>query len=89
MKPSELTLLRDQLPIIDLDRDPIPWTIDHIEPPIPFAATRCQGLVKQSPFDFIFLARSPEYTPVTADPLFDRIRRELIDEAAFLGALPS
>jgi hypothetical protein len=89
MRPSQLKLLRDHLPLLDLDRDPIPWTLDHVEPPVSFALTRYQDLAKQPLFDFIFLARSPEYTPLTADPLFDRIRCELIDEAAFLDALQS
>jgi hypothetical protein len=31
-------------------------------------------------FDLICLARSPEYTPVELDPLFDEIRAQLVDD---------
>ena len=34
----------------------------------------CACRLAEGPFDFVCLTRSPPYTPLTADPLFDRIR---------------
>ena len=33
------------------------------------------------PFDIVCLTRSPQYTPVEADAIFDAIRERFIDEA--------
>jgi hypothetical protein len=33
----------------------------------------------------VCLARSPEYTPATADTLFDAVREHVIDELAVAG----
>jgi hypothetical protein len=54
----------------------------RLEPRVPFRALPCQQYRASAPFDLVCLARSPEYTPVTCDPLFDAIREHFIDELA-------
>jgi hypothetical protein len=55
-------------------------TPEHLEPAVPYRSTRWEEFFAEGPFDFVCLTRSPPYTPVTADPLFDRIREAFIDE---------
>jgi hypothetical protein len=52
----------------------------HLEPAVPYRSIRWEKFLAQGPFDFVCLTRSPPYAPVTADPLFDRIREAFIDE---------
>lgn len=48
----------------------------HLEPRVPFSTLRWDQFQAHDPFDFVCLARSPEYA------LFDKIRKQFIDEAA-------
>ncbi|MGZ6693845.1 MAG: hypothetical protein ACXVHQ_41490 [Solirubrobacteraceae bacterium] len=57
--------------------------IETDEPRIPFHRVPWPDFYAHEPFDFIFLARSPAYTPASADPIFDEIRRLFIDERTF------
>ncbi len=50
---------------------------------MPFKMLRWDtGFSAELPFHAISLARSPEFTPKAADPLFEEIRTRYIDEAA-------
>jgi hypothetical protein len=51
---------------------------DYTEPAVPFCGVRQAEYAAEQPFDFVFLARSPEFTPATADPLYDAIRAAFI-----------
>jgi hypothetical protein len=53
-------------------------TIEHLEPTIPFSTTGWRDYQADQRFDFICLARSPEFTPPEADAIFDEIRRRFI-----------
>ena len=65
--------------LLDMDKpEPLHW-----EPPVPFHALRWEGFQATEPFDAVFLARSPEFTPEAADEVFDAIRETFIDEATF------
>jgi hypothetical protein len=55
---------------------PVP---SHLEPRVPYRSTRWDKFSAEGPFDFVCLTRSPPYTPVTADPLFDVIRETFLD----------
>lgn len=55
-------------------------TPEHLEPAVPYWSTYWEAFSAQAPFDFVCLTRSPPYAPVTADPLFDRIRETFIDD---------
>ena len=46
----------------------------HLEPRVPFRALPWPQYTAPAPFDLICLARSPDYTPATCDPLFDATR---------------
>jgi hypothetical protein len=52
----------------------------HVEPAIPYRKTHWESFQADRPYDFVCLTRSPPYTPVTADPIFDAIRATFIDE---------
>jgi hypothetical protein len=54
----------------------------RLEPPIPFRALPWAQYTAHASFDLICLARSPEYTPDTCDPLFDEICERFIDDLA-------
>jgi hypothetical protein len=59
-----------------------PKVIDHRDPPVPFTTSVWREYQASEPFDIVCLARSPEYTPAEADPIFDAIVERFIDEAA-------
>lgn len=52
------------------------------EPRVPFRALPFRQYRASAPFDLICLARSPEYTPATCDPIYDAIREQFIVEFA-------
>jgi UPF0489 domain len=56
---------------------PLAW-----EPRVPFAYMYGQDFQASQPFDFIYLARSPRYTPGTADDIYDAIYERFIDRNA-------
>lgn len=75
------TLTRQQIDsYLHRQGKPIP---EHIEPAVPYRSTRWEKFLAEGAFDFVCLTRSPPYTPVTADPLFDRIKETFIDEITF------
>lgn len=53
-----------------------------LEPPVPFSWELIHQLRAPAPFDFVCVARSPGFTPATADVLYDEIRARFIDEIA-------
>lgn len=57
--------------------------VETDEPGIPFRRVAWPDFCADEPFDFVFLARSPAYTPAAADAIFDEIRRLFIDGSAF------
>jgi hypothetical protein len=57
--------------------------IETGEPLVPVRQISCRTFQNTKPFDLAFLARSPAFTPATADPILDAIASEFIDEAAF------
>jgi hypothetical protein len=57
------------------------------EPRVPLAEVRADDYLADDGFDFVFLARSPPFTPAEADPLFDEIRGAFIDEAALQSVI--
>jgi hypothetical protein len=57
----------------------------RVEPPVPFRAMGWREFTAVAPFDMVCLARSPEYTPVTCDVLFDAVRERFIDELTPAG----
>jgi hypothetical protein len=59
------------------------YEVEASEPKIPLKHTSWQAFKGSAPYDVICLARSPDYTPAEADPLFDLILDLFIDEAAF------
>jgi hypothetical protein len=54
--------------------------VTSLEPLIPLRPVPYREFHAREPFDFICLTRSPPYTPVTADPIFDLIRERYVDE---------
>jgi hypothetical protein len=62
-----------------------PPTKAELEPAVPYRSTRWQEFWTDGPFDYVCLTRSPPYTPVTADPLFERLRSTFIDHLALSG----
>lgn len=58
---------------------PVPARLD---PPVPFRHMGWPQFTASEPFDVICLARSPEFTPATCDPLFDLIGDRFIVELA-------
>lgn len=55
-----------------------PPPVRYCEPRVPFEGVGQAAYSTLDPFDFMFLARSPEFAPVTADPLYDAIRAEYV-----------
>ena len=73
-------LTRSQIDELLFNRDrPQP---QRLEPPVPFQALPWCQYHATAPFDIVCLARSPEYTPASADPLFDAIRGRFIEDLA-------
>lgn len=56
---------------------PKPKPVD-LEPLIPIRSVRAEDFTADEPFDLIFLARSPAFTPPTSDELYDVIRERYI-----------
>jgi hypothetical protein len=56
-----------------------------LEPPVPFSWEVIPQYQAATPFDLVCLARSPGFTPETADVLHDAIREQFIDEQALLS----
>ena len=74
--PTSGSLQLKQLPIEYRDglrraRDFRPLAL---EPQVPFRLVGCDAFHAAKPFDFVFLAQSPAYTPEAADPLIDVFR---------------
>lgn len=57
------------------------------EPQVPFAQIRWDSFTADEPFDAVFLARSPAFTPESADAVFEAIRAEFMDETAWPRAI--
>lgn len=57
---------------------------DRLEPLVPVKELPWKKFRAEAPFDAVFLARSPAYTPLAADLIYDEIRRRFIDEDAEL-----
>jgi hypothetical protein len=57
--------------------------VEFLEPKVPFAWAPSTTFAAAEPYDVICLARSPGFTPVESDELFDEIRERFIDETAF------
>jgi hypothetical protein len=55
--------------------------VDHLEPEIPFASVAGFQFQADRPFDRVYLAKSPAYTPPTADAAYDAIAEEFIEPA--------
>lgn len=53
-----------------------------LEPPVPFSWEPIGQFQAREPFDLVCLARSPAFTPHTADALFEEIRARFIDDTA-------
>ena len=60
-----------------------PETIERRDPAVPFTTAVWREFQATEPFDVVCLTRSPEYTPASADPIFDAIVSRFIDEDAF------
>ena len=56
-------------------------TVEHFEPCVPVRTVPWRNFTADAPFDAIFLARSPAFTPPESDTIFDAIRATFIDEA--------
>jgi hypothetical protein len=59
-----------------------PYEASSAEPAVPLRHMAWSEFASSELFDLVCLARSPEYTPVELDPLFDEIRTQLVDEQA-------
>jgi hypothetical protein len=78
-------LQADHLQVIGTREDFIgrfghPRVIEHRDSAVPFATRVWREYQAPEPFDVVCLTRSPEYTPVEADPIFDSIVERFIDE---------
>ena len=56
-----------------------------VEDAVPFAYVPWKSFEARGPFDLICLTRSPGFTPLEADEIFDVIRERFVDESAFAG----
>jgi hypothetical protein len=69
----------EELPDLDAVRpkllEPTPVAL---EPKIPIESVPAEDFRAEAPYDRIFLARSPEFTPPTSDVLYDAIRERYI-----------
>lgn len=54
--------------------------VTYDEPRVPLVEVRAADYQGDDSFDFVFLARSPEFTSAAADTLFEAIRSEFINE---------
>jgi len=52
----------------------------HLEPRLPFTRTAAHKYRNSEPYDLMYLAHSPLYTPTTADPLIDVIREYMNED---------
>lgn len=52
-----------------------------LDPPVPIKEVKGAVFWADHEFDFICLARSPQYTPAEADRIFDAVRSRFIDES--------
>ncbi|OZC91750.1 hypothetical protein CH254_04530 [Rhodococcus sp. 06-412-2C] len=50
-----------------------PPSIEHLEPAVPYNSQNWRNFQADQPYDFVCLTRSPQYSPATADPLFEVI----------------
>jgi hypothetical protein len=60
-----------------------PLRVQRFEPKVPFRWVPSTEFSASAPFDLVCLARSPGFTPVESDELFEEIRERFIDETAF------
>lgn len=51
-----------------------------LEPEVPYSWMVCNEYRATEPFDLVCLARSPAYTPASADTIYDEIRGRYIEE---------
>jgi hypothetical protein len=68
----------DTLKRVTLEGAVVP--VEYQEPPVPMAQVRQEYYTAPAPFEFVFLARSPQFTPASADALYDRICADFICE---------
>lgn len=54
----------------------------HIEPEVPYEVCLWSKWQAEQPYDFVCLTRSPQYAPLTADPLYELIAETFIDPIA-------
>jgi hypothetical protein len=59
------------------------YEVEASDPRVSLEHMSWEGFEAAAPFDQVCLARSPDYTPVELDALFDEIRARFIDEDAF------
>lgn len=77
MKGFDLASGEIELRLYDLgEYDPIDEDspVLAVEPAVPFDMVRESDFKALAPFDYIFLAQSPAYTPESADPLIEVVR---------------
>jgi hypothetical protein len=73
-------MTREQLDNRMYDRN---YVVEAADPEVPIQHMAWGEFDAPASFDVICLARSPDYTPVELDPLFDEIRARFIDETPF------
>lgn len=64
----------------DLFRDPGAVEILSTEPAVPLRRMPFRNFCADEPYNHIYLCRSPGYTPVESDALFDAVRERYVDE---------
>lgn len=57
--------------------------LSHIEPAIPFSFCYWEEFQVEKPFDIVCLTRSPAFTPIESDNLFNIIQEKFIDKKIF------
>jgi hypothetical protein len=72
-------MTRDQLDRRMRDQD---YVSTAVEPEVPLQHMAWSEFEASAPFDVVCLARSPDYTPIELDSLFDEIRARFVDEGA-------
>ena len=65
-------------PAYVLRHDPLRVEFETFSVPLSFSDTKSYS--QNAPPDFVFLARSPAYTPQSADVIYDHVRTVLFDE---------
>jgi hypothetical protein len=78
LNKSQLERLKELLPT-----HPPVVPESHLEPPVPLSTCKARDFQAREHYDLIFLARSPAYTPVEADPIFEAIRDRFIDGVTY------